>query len=820
MGDIRNALRALKATPVVTSVAVLSLALGIGANTAIFSLVNGLLLRALPVRNPERLVLLDRGSWPNPVWEQIRDRQRECFDGAMAWSATRFDLARGGRAEFIEGLWTSGGFFEVLGVPAVLGRTFQASDDRRGGGGDGPVAVISYDFWQRRFGGAADAVGKAIMLDRVPFTIIGVTPPGFFGPQVGRAFDVAIPIGTEQLMHGKDSRLDNRSTWWLSIMARLKRGQSAKEAEDRLRAIQPMIRDATLPSGWRPEHLKTFLREGFELKSAAGGPSFLRERYGRPLLTLMVIVSLVLIIACANIANLFLARAAARRRELSLRIALGASRIRLAAQMLVESLMLAGLGAGLGILAAGWGASLLVGQLSTLKNTILLDLAIDWRVLLFTTAVAVTTALLFGTAPAVRAARVEPIEALKSQGRGFAGESRRALSNPLVVGQVAISLVLLVTAGLFLRTFSGLSNLKLGFDRDPVMIVRMDAQRSSAEPSQRPFLYQSVRDAVASVPGVSHAGVSVVTPVSGSTWNNTLEFPDEPQLIERERTVNMNLLSPDWFATYGTSILAGRDFARQDRPGSAPVAIINQAFAKKFFGGTNPIGRTFRKAARPGKQPLSWEIVGLVEDSVYRSLRDPLSPTFYLPFEQWVGEYMPPDANLSIRALGGRPELLVKSLMEAISSVDKDLSLSFLTLSDQIDSSLAQERLVAMLAGSFGTLALLLAGIGLYGVTAYSVGRCRREIGIRIALGAMPSSMVRQVVGRVALLVVLGIALGAAVSVWASQFVEKLLFGMKPHDPSTLVGAAAVMAAIGALAGWLPAYRATRIEPAEVLREE
>ncbi len=820
MSDIRNALRALRATPVVTVVAVLSLALGIGANTAIFSLVNCLLLRALPVRDPQRLVVLDKGSWSNPIWEQIRNRQRECFDGATAWSATRFDLAQGGKAELVEGLWTSGGFFEVLGVPAILGRTFQASDDRRGGGPDGPAAVISYSFWQRHLGGAADAVGRAIALNRVSFTIIGVTPPGFYGPQIGKAFDVAIPIGTEPLLHGKESWLDNGSTWWLSIMARLKTDQSVKEAENRLRAIQPQIRQATLPSDWHPEYLNRYLQDAFVLKPAAGGPSFLRERYGRPLLTLMVIVALVLIIACANIANLFLARANARRHELSLRIALGASRLRLAAQLLAESLMLAGLGAAVGMLTAKWGAGLLVRQLSTQKDTIFLDLALDGRVLLFTTAIAVTTALLFGTAPAIHAARLEPIEALKSQGRGFAGEGRGVLSNPLVVAQVALSLVLIVAGGLFLRTFSELSNLKLGFDRNPVLIVRMDAQKSTAEPSQRPFLFRRVRDAVASVSGVAHAGVSVVTPVSGSNWNNTLEFPDGPPLSGRERSVQMNLLSPDWFATYGTTILAGRDFDTHDRPGATPVAIVNQAFAEKYYGGANPIGRTFRRMARPGKQPPLMEVVGLVEDSVYRSLREPLSPTFYLPFEQWVGEYMPGDANLSIRAAGGRPELLVKSVTEAISSIDKDLSLTFLPLSDQIDSSLVQERLIAVLAGSFGTLALLLAGIGLYGVTAYSVGRRRREIGIRIALGAVPSSVVRMVVGRVALLVGLGIAFGAAVSIWASQFVEKLLFGLKARDPLTLVGGAAVLAAIGAVAGWLPAHRATRIEPAEILREE
>jgi predicted permease len=821
MQDIRDAIRALKATPVVSFVAILSLALGIGANTAMFSIIDSLLLRSLPVKEPHRLGLLafqnGQGSWTNPIWEQVRDRQG-LFDGVLAWSSTRFNLAQGGQTDMVDGVWTSGGYFDVLGVPAVLGRTFTPIDDRRGGGPDGPVAVLSYGFWQRRFAGAADVVGKTITVERVPFTIIGVTSPEFFGADVGRAFDVAIPIGTEPLIRGKESALDRRSYWWLSVMARVNERQTFESASAALRGVQPQIREATIPEHYREQDKGNYLKEGFLLQPAATGASFLRRRYQRPLLTIMVVVGLVLLIACANIANLLLARATGRRHEISLRLALGASRLRLTRQLLTESLVLAGCGAGLGLVFALWGSRLLVRQLSTSTSYVFLDLSLDWRVLAFTAAVAVATALLFGTVPALRATRVLPNEALKEQGRGVVGEGRFGLGNALVVIQVALSLILIVAAGLFMRTFSSLSNLNLGFNRTPVLVAAVNAQRLQLEPADRPAFFERLRGAAAGAPGVATAALSAVTPVSGSTWQFGVDAIDGVPVPEGDgrRSVFVNLISRDWFSTYGTRIIAGRDFTDADATGPG-VVIVNEAFARKFTSGENPLGRRLGQLGAPSRPSTERVVIGYAQDAVYRSLREPVPPTMYILVSQY---HEPPSSMaISVRAAGGSPMLLTKSLAAALTDVNRDIAITFRPLAEQVNASLIQDRIVAMLSGFFGGLALLLAGLGLYGVTSYAVSRRRTEIGIRMALGAEPAGVVRMVLTRVAWLVGAGVVTGVAASLWASKYVTTLLFELQPRDPGTLIVSSLALASIGALAGWLPARRASRIDPARVLRD-
>ena len=821
--DLRYGVRVLGQTPIFTAVAVLSLALGIGANSAIFSMVNGLLLRTLPVQDPSRLVLLDGGSWTNPLWEQVRDRRAAFAEAATAWGTERFDLARGGQSEFVDGLYASGGYFETLGVRAMLGRTFTPADDRRGGGPDGPVAVISYRWWQARFGGAADIIGRPLSLNRARFTIIGVTPPGFLGPVVGRGFDVTVPLGTVDLFRdGPENALDSRSWWWLDIMLRLKPGETIEEATRALRGLQPQIREATMPQDWRVQDLESYLRDGFTLVSAAAGPSELRKEYERPLLTLMAVVGLVLFIACANIANLLLARATARRHELAMRRALGASGFRLARQLLAESLLLSAAGAVVGLLFARWGTSLLVSQLSTFRAVVTLDVPLDWRVLAFTAAVTIMTALVFGIAPALRAARVDPNDALKQQGRSLTGDSRRGLATALVIAQVALSLVLVVAAGLFVRTFATLATVDTGFDRDPVLIVTVDAQHSEIEPADRVAFFERLRKAAAAVPGVAGAGASFLTPASGMGWNSSFESLDTADLPEQERVVWFNAVSAGYFKALGTVVLEGRDFTDGDRAGAARVAIVNQAFVRKYIKGPSALGHIFTREGPPGSQKTQLEVIGVVEDAVYRSPRDGKPPTVYLALQQRSeasGEPVMASVNIVVRAAGtGSPMLLSKSLADVLARVEPSVSLTFRPLAEQFDALFVRERLVAVLSAFFGGLALLMAAIGLYGVTAYAVSCRRTEIGVRMALGADAGRVVRLVLGRVAWLVGAGVAVGLVISVWASRFVSSLLYGLEATDATTLTGAAAVLATVAALAAWLPARRAARIDPAEVLR--
>jgi putative ABC transport system permease protein len=647
-----------------------------------------------------------------------------------------------------------------------------------------------------------------------------VTPPDFFGLEVGRTFDVIVPLGDEPLVHGRETWFDRRGEAWFTILGRLKPGQTRDAATASLRSVQQQIWEATVPRNARPEYREKYLAASFSLVPALTARSTLRRQYGRPLMTLMVVVFLVLLIACANIANLMLARGMARRQELSVRLALGTSRLDLVRQVLAETLVLAATGTAVGWLIASWATRMLVHQLSTQGNTVFLDLSIDWRVLLFTISVTVTTVVLFGVVPAVRTSGVAPMDALREHGRGTIGDARVGVASSLVVAQVAVSVVLVVSAGMFVRTFAALASRHLGFERDRVLLVNVDAQRASVAPAQNIPLHDRIRESVRGLPGVSKAAVSMVTPVGGFGLGPRIDVSGGVRVPGNVYGVNgvTNVVSPEFFETFGTSMIEGRDFTDHDRQGTPLVAIVNQAVVRQFLNGASPLGHTITLTTP--SRAVTMDIVGVVADAVYLSLREVVPPTVYTSLAQF---YMSPallgSVTLSVRSKDAAPSLLVKNVAEAISTVNPRVTLTFRPLTDQIDASLVRERLVAMLSGFFGALALLLAALGLYGVTSYAVTRRRTEIGIRMALGAAPRGVIRLVLSRVFVLVGLGVTVGAAVSLWASKFIASLLYGFEPRDPATFVGAAGVLAAVGALAAWLPAWRASRVDPAAVLRE-
>jgi len=828
--DVRYALRMLAKTPGFTAVTVLTLALGIGANTAVFSVANSLLLRALPVAEPDRLVVVSSArtinggftaGWEYAIWDQIQQRA-EAFDGAFAASGFRhrLDLAQGGHKQPVDSVFVSGDFFSTLGVPALLGRPFSGADDVRGGGPDGPLAVISYGFWQRQLGGAADVVGRTLVVDRIPVTVVGVTPPEFFGAEVGRSFDVALPLSVAPTIFSDEAWLDSGPTF-LTIMLRLKPGQSLESATATLRAFQPQILVAAFgPDVQSDSRMKAYQNDPFVLLPAAAGVSMLRLRYEQPLVTILAIVGLVLVVACANIAHLMLARAATRKHELSVRLALGSSRGRLMRQLFVESLVLSGGGALAGLVFAVWGSRALVANLSMFGDPVSLDLPLDWRVLAFTAAMTVLTAVLFGTAPALRATRMTPIEVLKAEGAGvrLGGRAPRGL----LVGQVALAMVLLVTAGLFVQTFQRLASVALGFDSDRLLVVKVDATRAAIDPADRIGFYDRLVDAVAVVPGVARAAGSVTTPIDfGPVMVTPVEVPGSRSVPEPQRTLVTYFVTPGWFGTYGTTIRTGRDISDVDTASSLPVVVVNEAFARRFFPAESPIGKAVVATwAPPGRTPRSRTIVGVVDNAVAMSLRDEAPATMYVPLTQHYWGRPLTEIQISVRSSAESSAALAPSVAAALSTADRDLAFSFRPLADQVNASLAQERLVAMLSGFFGLLALLITAVGLYGVTSYMVSQRRSEIGIRMALGAPRAAVIGLVLRTFMSALVGGVIIGLAGAATITQVFEGLLFGVTGLDPTTFTVAALLLAGVATIAVFLPMRRATKIEPLTALRYE
>jgi predicted permease len=617
--------------------------------------------------------------------------------------------------------------------------------------------------------------------------------------------------------------LDHPGVHWLTIMARLKRDQTIETATAALAGVQPQIRAASLPP-WDPDRLDTYLRNPLVLLPAAQGNPLapLRLRSERPLLAMQLAVVLIMVIACANIANLMLSRAVSRRREMSVRLSLGASRSRLARQLFVESLVLAGLGAAGGLLLALWVTPLVVRFLLTDAYGVAVAIAPDGRVLGFTVATAIAASILFGVLPAGRATRVAPIESLKDAGN-VAGAHLR-LASGFVVGQVGLSVVLVVVGGLLIRTYTNLATMDLGFQSGGVLVVDVDVLKAQVRPTNRLVLFEEVRRAVLRVPGIASAAFADLTPVTGNALAGQVEVSGA--LLTRGRETFVNRVGPGWFGVYGMQMLRGRDFTGSDNGRGKRVVIVNQAFAREFLNGRDPLGRIVKQLhGPPGQPPVASEIVGVTTDAVYESLRASVPATMYLPFDQIGAELLsagaaPESASLSVRTTIAPSMVLKRTIAAAIEQVNPSLDLTFRTMPDIVRQSISVERALAILSGCFGAVSLLLAAIGLYGVTSYTVGQRRSEIGIRMALGATRGVILRQIVTRVLGLVGVGVLIGVGVSLWTSPLLSALLHAVDPSDLPTLIGAVTLLTALGALAGFVPAWRASRVDPMVALRYE
>lgn len=827
--DIIYAARQLRQSPGFTAVAVLSLALGTGANTAIFQLIDAIRLRSLPVERPHELVTIDfqpksarAGWWSSRSarftyahWREIKSKQ-QAFSGVLAWSATRFNLAERGEAHYAEGLYVSGDFFDHLGVPAVLGRTFDAAGDNEACSAAG--AVLSHAFWQREFGSDPDIVGRKIRLNGYPLPVVGVTGPAFFGVEVGSRYDVAIPLCADRLLaEDQKGRMPIAHGWWLSMMGRLKPGWTREQATAHLVSLSPGIMETTLPPSYKPDLVKRYLANKLEALDAGTGVSGLRRNYESPLWLLMAATALVLLIACANLANLLLARASVREREVALRLALGASRWRLLRQFLAESLMLAAGGALLGTALAQMLSRGLVASINRSDQPLFLSLALDARLVLFTGALALITCLLFGLAPAFRATRVEPAAVIRSGGRSMtAGKEGFSLRRTLVATQVALSLALLAGALLFVRSLNNLMTTDAGFRGEGIVTVAVDFSRAQYPKEQRLAVHRQLREALAAVPGVVSIGQIMMTPVSGSGWDNAIG-PDGKTAAGSGTNAWFNRVGPEYFKTMGTRLIAGRDFDQRDTLASPKVAIVNEEFARKFFDGANPVGRTFHLEADAGKPETLFQIVGLVQNTKYYELREDFRPIGFFPIEQ--DERLGTEPVFAMR-VAGSPGALINAARNTIAAVNPAMGIEFRSFSKQLEESLLRERLMARLSGAFGALAALLATMGLYGVISYMAARRRNEIGVRIALGADRGRVIRLVLREAALLLAAGIPVGLLLAIGAGRAASSMLYGLKPYDPFSIAAAVSLLIAVALAASYVPARRAAALEPMQALRSE
>jgi macrolide transport system ATP-binding/permease protein len=830
LNDLRYAFRTLLGNRLFAGMAMLSLALGIGANTAIYSLMDAILVKTLPVRDPESLVVLqwhskDRapiarsinGSmWtdprygrvsPNLPWRvyEILRKDNPVFSHVVAYNdAWEVTALIQGQGHSTAALYVSGGFFDALGTPPAAGRLIGIEDDREGAP---PVAVVSYRFAGRRFGEAARAVGQTAIVNDVPFTIVGVAAPGFHGINPGQERELYLPLQSQiqvNRIYAQDPRAKfaDPTFYWVEILGRRKPGVSIAQAQAALTPLFDQFTTSQAKTGAERANLPKLL-----VKDASRGLDNLQRQYSKPLYFLMTLVALILAIACANLANLLLARATGRRREMAVRLSLGAGRGRILRQLLTESVLLATLGAGLGVLFAQWGLRGLLALMANGRQTFLLDAGLNWRVLGVTMGLALLTGVLFGLAPALQAAKVDLVTALK-QTRG--GERRRrigarlkvSLSQGLVVTQIAVSLLLLVAAGLFARTLSKLNSVELGFNREHVLVFGVNARQAGYRDQAIYRFFDSLQGRLAAIPGVRAATASGFPLVAQNMNSSNIRIPGFTGADAQTAFLN---IAANFFETMQIPVLVGRGIDARDVAGGAKIAVVNEVFVKKFLRGR-------------GEYEMQFEIVGVAKNARYSSLKDDLPAVAYLPYThdpRQMGQL-----TFELRAAGD-PMALANAAREAVRQADSRIPVTNLKTQEAvIDQTIGQERTFAMLCTAFALLAVAIACVGLYGTMAYSVARRTNEIGLRMALGAERRRLIWMVLREVVAMAAAGLAIGVPVALATTKFVKSFLFDMKPNDPAAIAGAAAILVLAAVAAGYGPAWRASRIDPWVALRDE
>jgi predicted permease len=829
--DLRYGARMLWKKPGFTLIAALTLSLGIGANTAIFSLIDAVMLRTLPVRNPERLALFGSGEsqgisigFPNgstelfsyPFYRDVRQRNQVFSDVAAIQSLPNnvFGIVSGagGDPEMIGARLVSGSYFSVLGVEAFLGRTFTDADDQVPGGH--PVAVASHAWWVRRLGADPAAVGKTITIGSTVYTLIGVAPREFFGTEVGESPQIWIPLAMEEQVPPGWKGRENNLFQSLYLVARLKPGVRIERAGVEVNQLFDQALHQYAGSQPSPERLRDIQQANIELTPAGRGLSQLRLQFSEPLKALMAVVGLVLLIACANVANLLLARGVARRKEFAVRMALGAGRLRLIRQLCAESVLLAALGGALGVIIAWWCSQALVWMASTGPAQLPIDVTPDARILGFTLLVSLLSAIIFGMAPAIRATKVELIPELKD-GRGDSAMTRSLLGKALVVSQVALSLLVLVGAGLFVRSLINLRNVDMGFNQQNLLLLQpaTDSIGYKDDDPRLATLYHDVEEKVSAIPGVRAASFSLFSFNQGA-WTNPITVQGGAPPIGGNPVILNNVVGPGFFTAMNLPLILGRPFSHQDTKTLPKVAVISEEFARRFFPDTSPLGKRYRMGTSGEGEEM--EVIGVVKDAKYRNLGEKPQPMAYYSYTQhnW---YL---GNFEVR-YSGEPSAIVSAVRQAIKEVNRNLPIAEVaTFSEHVDRSLVQQKLIARLSGFFGLLALLLAAIGLYGVISYSVTQRTREIGIRMSLGAERRNVLRLVLGQGAKLALIGVLAGLGASWALTRWIESLLFGVSPTDRITFVMIALLLMAVALLACYIPARRATKVDPMVALRCE